>query len=189
MKTSVLAVLIDLMLLAVPVMVNGQPAVTKPSESELKSLVQAIQDEIYDYGYQGQYFPEGGPVGDLVTESTTRVPLYIKPSLDDEEGHVIYKLMPYGEVLRFFHVQGDGTVVLDGDPELGFPSSQPNKKTVYLKDSVVDLMKREWLKSSFEVELSPSPERVQGAVRRQKQRNGGFSAWESARSKGGKSKQ
>jgi hypothetical protein len=114
--------------------------------------------------------------------------LYINPSLEDGEGQAIYKLMPYGEVLRFFDVHDDGTIVLDGDPEIGFPASQPNRKTVYLKDSVVYGMKRDWVKSSFSVDLSPSPEMVQAAVRRQKQRTG-FSAWEFARSKESKKPQ
>jgi hypothetical protein len=124
-------------------------------------------------------------VGEVVSSSRTRVPLYIDPMVEDGEGQAIYKLMPYGEVLRLFHVHDDGTVVLDGDPELGFPASQPNRKTVYLKDSDVGQMKRDWVKAFFGVDLSPSPEMVQDAVRRQKQRTG-FSAWEFARSEPGK---
>jgi hypothetical protein len=151
--------------------------------SETKALVQAVQDEIYDREYQGHFFPEGGPVGDIISESRTRVPLYVDPVLEDGEGEAIYKLMPYGEVLRLFHVHDDGTIVLDGDPELGFPASQPNRKTVYIKDGDVDRMKREWVKSSFEIDLSPSPETIQEVVRRQKQRTGGFSAWEFAHPK------
>ena len=148
-------------------------------------ITQAVQDEIYDYEYQGHFFPEGGPVGEVLSNSRTRVPLYIDPVIVDGEGQAIYKLMPYGEVLRLFHVHNDGLVVLDGDPELGFPASQPNRQTVYLKDSDLDRMKHDWLKSSFDVDLSPGQETVQNAVRRQKQRTG-FSAWESARSKGSK---
>jgi hypothetical protein len=162
---------------------------TKLTQSETRALTQAIQDEIYDYEYQGHYFPQGGPVGDAVSDSKTRVPVYIDPLLEDGEGRAIYKLMPYGEVLRLFHVHGDGTIVLDGDPEVGFPATQPNRKTVYLRDANLARMKREWVKSSFDVELSPSPETVQESARRQKQRNDGFSAWEFARSKEGKTRQ
>ena len=184
-----LAFLLVSLLLIVSLLSSGQAATkTRLTQSETKALVQAVQDEIYDREYQGHFFPEGGPVGDLISESRTRVVLYVNPALEDGEGQAIYKLMPYGEVLRLFHVHG-GMIVLDGDPELGFPASQPNRRTVYLKDSVVDRMKHEWVKSSFEVELSPSPETVQEAVRRQKQRNDGFSAWEFARSQGGKPKQ
>ena len=155
------------------------------NQSETKALVQAVQDEIYDREYQGFFFPEGGPVGDLVSESRVRDPLYVGPLIQNGEGQAIYKLMPHGEVLRLFRVRDDGMIVLDADPELGFPASQPNRKTVYLKDSEVDRMKHEWVKSSFEVDLSPGPETIQEVVRRQKQRIG-FSAWEFARSKGSK---
>jgi hypothetical protein len=185
MKTQVL--LFALLVLAVsPSFGNQGTKKTTVTQPETRKIVQAIQDEVYDYEYEGHYFPEGGPVGDVVSSSRTRVPLYIDPTIEDGEGQLIYKLMPYGEVLRLFHVHDDGTVVLDGDPEIGFPASQPNRKTVYLKDDDVCRMKHEWLRSSFEVDLSPSPERVQDAVRRQKQRNDGFSEWEFARSKGDK---
>lgn len=158
------------------------------NQSQTKALVQAVQDEIYDREYQGFFFPEGGPVGDLISESRVRVPLYIDPLIEDGEGQAVYKLMPHGEVLRLFHVRDDGMIVLDGDPELGFPASQPNRKTVYLKDADVDRMKHEWVKSSFEIDLSPSIATIQDVVRRQKQRTG-FSAWEFARSKESKKPQ
>jgi len=188
MKTRVL-LFIPLLLIAPWASHSQSETRTKLSQAEVKALVQAVQDEIYDYGYQEYFFPEGGPVGDVVTESRARVPLYIKPLLENGQGEAIYKLMPYGEVLRFFYVHGDGTVVLESNPELGFPASQPNRKTVYLKDAEVAHMKREWVKSSFDIDLSPSPERVQDAVGRQKQRNDGFSAWEFVRSKEGKKPQ
>ena len=153
------------------------------TQSQTRALVQAVQDEIYDREYQGYFFPEGGPVGEVISESRTRVPLYVDPVVEEGEGEAIYKLMPYGEVLRLFHVHKDGTVVLDGDPELGFPASQPNRKTLYLGDRDVNRMKREWVKSSFDIDLSPRPEAIQDVVRRQKQRTGGFSAWEFAHPK------
>jgi hypothetical protein len=159
------------------------------TQSETKALVLAVQDEIYDREYQGYFFPEGGPVGDVISESRTRVPLYVDPVVEDGEGQAIYKLMPYGEVLRLFHLHNDGTIVLDGDPELGFPASQPNRNTVYLKDGDLGRMKRDWMKSSFEINLWPSPETIQDVVRRQKQRTGGFSAWEFSRSSGSKKPQ
>lgn len=159
------------------------------TQSETKALVQAVEDEIYDREDQGYFFPEGGPVGDVISESKTRVPLYVDPVVEDGEGEAIYKLMPYGEVLRLFHLHNDGTIVLDGDPELGFPASQPNRKTVYIKDDDLDRMKHDWVRSSFEINLWPSPEAIQEVVRRQKQRTGGFSAWEFARSKESKKPQ
>ncbi|SRR5579871_1210556 len=169
---------------------NAQGATKiKLTQSETKALVQAVQDEIYDREYQGYFFPEGGPIGEIISESRTRVPLYVDPVVEDGEGEAIYKLMPYGEVVRLFHVHNDGTIVLDGDPDLGFPASQPNRKTVYLEDRDVSRMKHDWVKSSFEIDLSPTPETIQDAIRRQKERTGGFSAWEFARSKSTKKPQ
>jgi hypothetical protein len=92
-------------------------------------------------------------------------------------GQVIYKLMPHGEVFRFFDFSSDGLVVLDGDPELNFPPTQPSLKTVYMDDDELCRMKRTWIRQSFEVDDSPNRETVQEAVRRQKLRTG-FSAWE-----------
>jgi len=188
MRTSAFLSVSLLLITSSPSSAQGTTKV-RLTPSETRALVQAVQDEIYDREYQGNFFPEGGPVGDIISDSRTRVPLYVDPVLEDGEGEAIYKLMPYGEVLRLFHVHDDGTIVLDGDPELGFPASQPNRKTVYIKDGDVDRMKRGWVKSSFEIDLSPSPETIQDVVRRQKQRTGGFSAWEFNHSKEGKKPQ
>jgi hypothetical protein len=187
MKTSVV-LLCSFLLIALSTS-SGQPAKARVIQSEIRSLAQAIQDEIYDYEYEEQFFPEGGPVGDVISSTRVRAPLYVDPEIRDGEGRTVYKLMPHGEVVRYFRVQRDGTVRLEGDPQLGFPASQPSRKTVYLRDDDLARIKRDWVKSGFDIDLSPSPERVQDAVRRQKQRNDGFSAWESARSKGRKAKQ
>ena len=188
MRTSAFLSVLLLLIASSPSSAQG-PIKIRLTQSATKALVQAVQDEIYDRGYQGNFFPEGGPVGDLITDSKTRVPLYVDPVVAGGEVQVIYKLMPYGEVLRLFHVHDNGTIVLDGDPELGFPASQPNRKTVYLKDDDLDRMKHGWVKSSFEIDLWPAPETIQDVVRRQKQRTGGFSAWEFAHSKEGKKPQ
>jgi hypothetical protein len=74
------------------------------SRADTKSVAQAIEDEIYDRGYEGDYFPIGGAVGEAVSNTRTVVPMYV--------------------------VHRNGAVVLDGDPELGFPATQPNRKTV-----------------------------------------------------------
>jgi hypothetical protein len=188
MKTSV--VLLCPFLLIVLSTSSGKPdAKARVAPSEIRSLAQAIQDEIYDYEYEEYFFPEGGPVGDVISSTRVRVPLYVDPEITDGEGRTIYKLMPHGEVIRYFHVQRGGTVRLEGDPQLGFPASQPSRKTVYLRDADLAQMKRDWVRSAFDIDLSPSSERVQDAVRRQKLRNDGFSAWEFARSKGGKTNQ
>jgi hypothetical protein len=152
----------------------------KPQQTA--ALQKAITDEIYDYEYEEGYFPEGGPVGHLVSESDTRVPLYINPTIKDGQGEIIYKLMPYGEIFRIFHLRADGLVLLDGDPQIGFPASQPDRKTVYMDDAELALMRAKWIHASFEVLLDPPQETIQNAVSRQKLRNDGFSAWESTHS-------
>src|SRR5215831_9429504 len=188
MKTPIFVSVSLVLIASLPSSAQGTTKI-RLTQSETKALVQAVQDEIYDREYQGYFFPEGGPVGDVISDSRTRVPLYVDPVVEDGEGEAIYKLMPYGEVLRLFHVHRDGTIVLDGDPELGFPASQPNRKTVYMEDRDVNRMKREWLKSSFEIDLSPRAETIQDIIRRQKQRTGGFSAWEIAHPKESKKPQ
>ena len=188
MRTSAFLSLSLLLISSSPSSAQG-PMKIRLTQSATKALVQAVQDEIYDRGYQGNFFPEGGPVGDLISASRTRVPLYVDPVVEGGEGQVIYKLMPYGEVLRLFHLHDDGMIELDGDPELGFPASQPNRKTVYLKDDDLERLKHEWSRSSFEIDLWPSPEAVQDVVRRQKRRTGGFSAWEFVHPKGSKKPQ
>jgi hypothetical protein len=180
MKTIIFA-LISLSWVA---QVVGQPSINKsPIPSQVKALQQAITDEIYDYQYQAQFFPQGGPIGEAVSASETRVHIYIKPLIQKGQGEVIYKLMPYGEIFRFFHVHDDGLIVLDGDPEIGFPATQIDRKTIYMDDFTLASMKSAWMKSSFEVHLDPREAMIQEVVRRQKLRNGGFSAWESSRSK------
>src|SRR6266404_7151529 len=125
MKTSVV-LLCSFLLIALSTS-SGQPdAKARVTKSEISSLAQAIQDEIYDYEYEGHFFPEGGPVGDAISSATVRVPLYVDPKIRNGQGRTIYKLMPHGEVIRYFHVQRDGTVRLEGDPQLGFPASQPS---------------------------------------------------------------
>lgn len=188
MKTSAV-LLCSFLLIALSTSSRQPDSKVRVTQSEISGIAQAIEDEIYDYEYEGHFFPEGGPVGDVVSSTRVRVPLYVDPEIRGGEGRVIYKLMPHGEVIRYFHIQGDGTVRLGGDPELRFPASQPSRKTVYLRDDDLCRMKRDWVKSAFDVDLSPNSERIQDAVRRQKQRNDGFSAWEFARSQGGKSKQ
>ena len=185
MKISVV-LLCSFLLIALSASSGQTDAKARVTQSEISSIAQAIQDEIYDYEYEEHFFPEGGPVGDAISSTEVRVPLYVDPEISDGAGRTIYKLMPHGELIRYFHVQRDGTVRLESDPQLGFPASQPSRKTVYLRDDDLARMKRDWVKSAFDVDLSPSPERVQDVVRRQKQRNDGFSAWELARSKGHK---
>ena len=62
------------------------------TQSEISGIAQAIKDEIYDYEYEEYFFPEGGPVGDVISSTRVRVPLYVDPEIRDGEGRAIYKL-------------------------------------------------------------------------------------------------
>jgi hypothetical protein len=158
----------------------------KISEPEVKAVIQAVEDEIYDYGFQKQFYQMGEEVGVSPNAPRSRMRIYIQPEINAEDGggRVIYKLMPYGEVLRDFIVRKDGLVVLDGDPQNGFPPTQESStKTVYMDDDEVCQMKRDWLKDFFVVDDSPSTQRIEEATQRQKLRTG-FSEWEFKHSKG-----
>jgi hypothetical protein len=127
-----------------------------------------VQDEIYDFGYQKQFYE----VGPEPASGVTRVPLYIQPRLKDGEGTVIYKLMPYGEVIRNFHFNKDGLAVLEGAPDGGFPPTQPNTLTLYMDDDDVCRWKHEWVRAHFDILDTPPPQRVSEASERQEQRVG-----------------
>jgi hypothetical protein len=145
------------------------------SDSQGKAVIQAIVDEIYDYDYQKDFYDIGTPIG----KRGTRLTAYVSPMLNDHEGKVIYKLMPYGEVFRLFRIREDGLVTLYGDPEIGFPPTQPNTLTVYLNDDEICTQKRAWNRLQFTIDFSPSDSTIQEVVVRQKKRFG-FSIRESA---------
>jgi len=169
-----------LALLSFSIQARPQSQRQKVSESEVKAVIQAVEDEIYDYGYQKQFYQMGEDVGTSPNAPHTRMRIYIEPEVDAEyrEGRVIYKMMPYGEVLRDFVIRKNGLVVLDGNPQNGFPQSEESStQTVFMDDEEVCQMKHDWLKAFFVVDDSPSPERIQEAARRQKIRTG-FSDWE-----------
>ena len=164
-----------LALLSFSVQAHSQSQTQKVSEPEVKAVIQSVEDEIYDYGYQKQFYHMGEDVATSPSAPHTRMRIYIEPEADAEyrEGRVIYKLMPYGEVLRDFVIRKNGLVALDGNPQNGFPPTQETStKTVYMDDDEVCQMKHDWLKSFFVVDDSPSPERIQEAAHRQKIRTG-----------------
>lgn len=136
------------------------------TEKELGSVIQAVEDEIYDYGYQSKFsFIGDAPSG------ATRVPLYISPRVDKNSvSEIIYKYMPFGEVYRRFVLRDDGLVILYGDPELGFPPQLPDTSTLYLNDEDVCRMKSEWTRTQFVVEPKPSQVRIDLAAHRQQER-------------------
>lgn len=149
---------------------NTLPTVTK---EQIAALVQAIQDEIYDYGYEAEYENLTSAPGEA------KVPIYVNPHLiQPAVGEVIYKLMPYGEIERIFELGKNGFVVLDGDPENGFPpNGGPSIKTVYLSDRYVTGAKLTWVKCHITVLFNPSTATLLQAAGRQKERVG-FSDYE-----------
>lgn len=140
---------------------------------DISAVVQAIQDEIYDYGLQKEFFgfETAGPGG---PEAAFRI--YVEPKLTPENGgvagSVIYKYLPFGEVIRAFTISADGTAYLSGDPDSGFPSTQPNTRTVFMDDDELCRDKHEWKKVPFELDLTPSTARINEAAERQKKRTG-----------------
>ncbi len=167
------------LLLLISASANSGPQKRKVLDSDLKAVVQAVEDEIYDYGYERHFDEIGENIGAPGTVAQTRIRIYIEPEIGPHgSGRVIYKLMPYGEIVREFVIRSNGLVVLDADPENGFPvTDEVNTQTVYLDDDEVCRMKHNWIKSFFVVFDPPSPEMVHEAARRQKLRTG-FSAWE-----------
>lgn len=136
------------------------------SPTEVTAIVQAVEDEIYDYGYQSKF----NYVGDAA-EGRTKVPIYISPKIDkDSVGEVIYKYMPFGEVSRRFLLRKDGLVILYGDPELAFPPQLPDTNTLYLNDEDVCRLKAEWTKAYFTVDPEATTDRIKLASNRQKER-------------------
>lgn len=141
------------------------PAVT---ESQTKAVILAVEDEVYDLGYQKRFYMVGTELG----RGITRLPIYIEPTLKEGEGTLIYKLMPHGEVIRAFHFNKAGLAVIEGDPDLGFPPTQPNTLTLYMDDDEVCHWKHSWIRQHFEVLDSPPEQRIRDAGKRQKERLG-----------------
>ena len=137
------------------------------SPDDRSAVVQAIVDEMYANDLQGYGFD----VGKQTSGSAYQLRAYFKPTLNsDRAGWVIYKLMPYGEVLRMFNVRSEGLAVLYGKLRNRFPPTEPSYLTVYMDDDVLCRTKMEWSKEDITVELKPSPERVEAARARQKSR-------------------
>jgi hypothetical protein len=138
------------------------------AESEKKAVIQAIQDELYDEGCQGYGFDAAAEHG----KGWYQLRAYVKPELDDDEGEVIYKFLPLGEVIRTFSIEPNGLAILYGHPEWHFPPTSPNYLTVYMNDDVLCRLKHQWLKTSFTVELKPTRAQLREAADRQQIRLG-----------------
>jgi len=150
--------------------------------TEITQLKQAIEDEIYDYGYYNDFYQIGENTG-TPRHWVARTRVFINPmyNSDDRHGEVMYKLMPFGQIYRLFYIGDDGSVKLDGDPQNHFPITQPSHQTVFMDEDDVCRFVHAWIKDSVVVDTEPSVEMIQSASLKQKNRTG-FSDWEYRRS-------
>lgn len=153
------------------------PSAQPLTSADIKAVTQAIEDEVYDFGYQDWDF---GYIGKTIGTEEQQIRVYVSPLETNANmggpnkpfGYVIYKYMPFGEVYRLFWFTKDGLVVLGGNPELGFSPENPNYLTVYMGDDELCHDKATWLKANFVIRLHPGVERLRQAAERQKERIG-----------------
>jgi hypothetical protein len=145
---------------------------------QIESVLQAVRDEIYDYGYYKEFwgFETAGPHGPWAEFN-----VYISPQLTSagggDEGVIIYKYLPFGEVIRPFIVGTDGIAYLTGSPDRGFGWTRPEGNTIYMDDEEVIKAKQHWTRVPFSIELEPSRKLIIESATRQKKRTGS-SNWE-----------
>lgn len=148
-----------------------KPAASENSvtSADVRALILAIQDEMYDEGCQGYGF-------DASATHDTRsyqLPLYVGRSFNAQGiAWSIYKFLPVGEVLRAFGVDNDGLATIYGHPEWRFPPTELSYLTVYMNDDELARLKHDWMRTSFTLELRPAAARLQEAASRQKMRLG-----------------
>jgi hypothetical protein len=141
---------------------------TSVSATVEHAVIQAIEDEIYDWGCQNSV--------DLVAHEISRdkyqLSVYINPNIHNGRGEVIYKFMPIGELYRSFFPEADGLIQLDNDPGIGFGPERPSYNTLFMDDDDLCRFKHDWLKRFFIIEGHPGRERIAQARLRQKSRLG-----------------
>ncbi|MHB8526709.1 MAG: hypothetical protein ACYDD2_11200 [Candidatus Acidiferrales bacterium] len=165
MKGSLAAAVIGLCVLSLQPASAKQPHI---SAVQVKALVQAIQDEIYADNLQANGYDAGMPAG----KGAYRLQLYVQPAFNDQGlAWAIYKLMPYGEVLRMFWIGRDGTAFLYGKPADQFPPTGPSYLTAYMDDGELLRAKQTWTRTYFPIDLRPSAEDLREAKERQKKRD------------------
>lgn len=154
-----------LALLAVALTLDARQVDHDLTHDELSAVKTAVLDEIYDYGFQSGYV-------DILPLDSQGYPLrlYIRPSLKEGSGQVIYKL-PIGEVARVFEIKGK-LVVLMREPRDKFPPTSSSTLTLYLDDSTICAEKRDWIHETVYVNPRPSNEDVQAAITRERERKG-----------------
>jgi hypothetical protein len=174
MKRTIFAVL----LVALSFRVSTAANLRRLKPTEIGKIRQALEDEIYDYGYYGGFYQIGENTG-TAQHWIARSRLYINPVYDtvDGNGAVIYKLMPYGQVYRVFFIDKNGDIKLDGNPQNKFPITQPSHQTVFMDEDELCRFESTWIKTTLVVNTEPTTETIRTAAHRQKVRTG-FSDWE-----------
>ncbi len=148
----------------------AQEAQVKVPESDGQAIVSAIEDEIYDYHLQEKF----RDVGEALGPDKFKIPVYVLPEPKGKAGNytLIYRLMPYGEMLRLGTVWDSGLAGLLRNPNIGFPPDAPATLTVYYNDDEICADKHRAAKFFFVVDTNPSKKRISEAVARQKKRYG-----------------
>ncbi len=148
------------------------------TNKQIESVLQAVRDENYDYGYYDKFwgFETAGPNG-----PRAEFHIYINPGLTPavggDEGIIIYKYLPFGEVIRPFIVDTEGNAYLTGSPDSGFGWTRPEGNTIYMDDEEVIKDKQQSIRVPFSIELKPSRRLILETATRQKMRTGS-SKWE-----------
>lgn len=55
------------------------------TKTEIAALVEAVQDEIYDHGFEDDYYQLGPNMGNDPKKWKSRVSIYIEPQIEDGE--------------------------------------------------------------------------------------------------------
>jgi len=138
------------------------------TDAQKNALTSAIEDEIYDYKLELNF----ADVGKRLQNGTVEVPLFLTQDSTASAYHLIYRLMPYGEMYRLATVTPDGMVHLFRNPKVGFPPDAPATLTVYYDDDAICAAKQKALKLYFVIELTPTKQRLHEAIKGQQQRYG-----------------
>ena len=143
----------------------GQQGDRPITPQEISAVKTAILDEIYDYKFEGAYIDI-----EALTSRGYKIRLYIRPSLIQGSGQVIYKL-PIGEVARVFEFSKD-LAVLVREPRDKFPPTSGSTLTLYLDDEEICPDKTNWIRETLWISPAPSKAEVDAAVVRERRRKG-----------------
>jgi hypothetical protein len=181
MRISAKTIFRAMLTLVLAAVLCGEPAVCQEhlqgsrgqlqtlSRKQVADVILAIEDEVYDYSEEKAF---GVATNDSPVKAAT-LALYVNPHLtSDGRGEVIYKYLPFGEVIRDLYIRPDGLVVLGGNPRIGFPVTQPSHLTQFMDGRELRQDKSRWLHGEFTILLHPPKKLVLQAAERQVKRVG-----------------